>query len=66
LKEAILGGGVTESQKKVFVVFGEDVWNAECEGGDSFGVISRADGNTDVLECAAAERDTGTACWEKF
>ena len=45
---------------------GEDVWNAECEGGDSFGIISRADGNTDVLECAAAERDTGTACWEKF
>jgi hypothetical protein len=45
---------------------GEDVWNAECEGGESFGVISRANGDTDVLDCAAAERDTGTACWEKF
>ena len=45
---------------------GGDVWDAECEGGDSYGIISTADGSTDVLECAAAERQTGTACWEKF
>ena len=45
---------------------GESAWNAECEGGESFGVISRADGTTDVLECDALERETGTACWEKF
>lgn len=45
---------------------GEDVWDAECEGGESFGVISRADGTTDILECEAIERQTGTACWEKF
>lgn len=45
---------------------GEDVWDAECEEGDSFGVISRADGTTDVLECTAVERETGTGCWEKF
>jgi hypothetical protein len=45
---------------------GGDVWDAECEGGQSFGIISKADGTTDVLECAAAERQTGTACWQKF
>jgi hypothetical protein len=45
---------------------GGDVWDAECEGGDEFGVMSNADGTTDVLECSALERKTGTACWEKF
>jgi hypothetical protein len=45
---------------------GESVWNAECEGGDAYGIISRADGTTDVLACDALERDTGTSCWEKF
>lgn len=45
---------------------GGDVWDAECEGGDSYGILSKADGSTDVLECAAAERQTGTACWQKF
>jgi hypothetical protein len=45
---------------------GESVWDAECEEGESFGVISRADGTTDVLDCEAVERQTGTACWEKF
>ena len=45
---------------------GGDVWDAECEGGQSYGVISRGDGTTDVLECASAARETGTACWEKF
>ena len=45
---------------------GESVWDAECEGGESFGVISKADGTTEVLECEALERQTGTACWEEF
>lgn len=45
---------------------GESVWDAECEGGDEYGVVSKADGTTDVLECAALERQTGTSCWEKF
>ena len=45
---------------------GGDVWDAECEGGESYGILSKADGATDVLECAAAERQTGTACWQKF
>jgi hypothetical protein len=45
---------------------GEAVWDAECEGGDSFGVISRADGTTDVLECEALESQSGTPCWEAF
>jgi hypothetical protein len=42
------------------------VWNAECEGGDAYGIISRADGTTDVFACDALERETGTSCWEKF
>lgn len=45
---------------------GGDVWNAECEGGEEYAVVSAADGTTDVIECAAVERKTGTACWEKF
>jgi hypothetical protein len=45
---------------------GESVWDAECEGGDEYGVVSKADGTTDVLECDALERQTGTSCWEKF
>ena len=45
---------------------GGDVWDAQCEEGESYGIVSRADGSTDVLECAALERQTGTACWEKF
>lgn len=45
---------------------GEDVWDAECEGGESFGVVSKDDGTTEVLECGALERQTGTACWEKI
>lgn len=45
---------------------GGDVWDAECEEGESFGIVSKADGSTDVLECAALERQLGTACWEKF
>jgi hypothetical protein len=45
---------------------GEDVWDVECEGGESYAVVSNADGTTDVLSCDARERQTGTACWEKF
>ena len=45
---------------------GGDVWDAECEGGETYGVISKAGGSTDVVECAAVERQTGTACWEKL
>ena len=45
---------------------GGDVWDAECEGGDEYGVVSKADGSTDVLECSALERQVGTGCWEKF
>jgi hypothetical protein len=45
---------------------GADVWDAECEGGESYGIVSSADGSTDVLECSALERQTGTACWETF
>jgi hypothetical protein len=45
---------------------GGAVWDAECEGGESYGVVSGADGTTEVLECSALERETGTACWEKF
>jgi hypothetical protein len=45
---------------------GGDVWDAECEGGDEYGIVSKADGTTDVVECAALERQTGTSCWEKF
>jgi len=45
---------------------GESVWDAECEGGDEYGVVSKADGTTNVLECDALERQTGTSCWEKF
>jgi hypothetical protein len=45
---------------------GGAVWDAECEGGESYGVVSAADGTTEVLECSALERQIGTACWEKF
>ena len=45
---------------------GEDIWDAECEGGEAYGVVSKADGTTEVLECGALERQTGTSCWEKF
>lgn len=45
---------------------GGAVWDAECEGGQSYGIVSGADGSTEVLECSALERQTGTACWEKF
>lgn len=42
------------------------VWNAECEGGGMFGVVSNGDGTTDVFDCDALEGRTGTACFEKF
>jgi hypothetical protein len=45
---------------------GGNVWDAECEEGESYRIVSKAGGSTDVLECDALERQTGTACWEKF
>lgn len=45
---------------------GGDVWDAECEEGESYGIVSKADGSTEVLECDVLERQTGTPCWEKF
>lgn len=45
---------------------GGDVWDAECEGGDEYGIVSKADGTTDVVACSALERQSGTGCWEKF
>jgi|SRR5688500_15937395 hypothetical protein len=45
---------------------GEDVWNAECEGGGTFGIVSRAEGDTEVLSCDELEHATGTSCWEKL
>jgi len=45
---------------------GEGIWDAECEGGDEYAVVSKADGMTEVLECSALESQTGTSCWEKF
>jgi hypothetical protein len=45
---------------------GGNVWDAECEEGESYGVVSNADGSTEVLECDVLERQTGTACWERF
>ena len=44
---------------------GGDVWDAECEGGQSYGIVSGG-GSTEVLECGALEQQTGTACWEAF
>lgn len=45
---------------------GGDVWNAECAGGQSYGVISNRDGTTDVVECAAIESITHARCFERF
>jgi hypothetical protein len=45
---------------------GDSVWDAECEGGASYGVVSKGDGTTEVLECSAVARTTGTSCFEKF
>jgi hypothetical protein len=45
---------------------GDEVWDAECEGGESYGVVSKAGGDTEVLTCDAIERQTGTSCFEKF
>ena len=45
---------------------GGDVWNAECEGGSTYGIVSKADGTTDVLACDELEKQTGTSRFEKF
>ena len=45
---------------------GGDVWNAECEGGTTYGIVSKADGTTDVLACEDLKEQTGASCFEKF
>jgi len=45
---------------------GNEVWDAECEGGPSYGIVSKSDGSTEVLECSVIARVTGTDCFEKF
>ena len=45
---------------------GEDVWDAECEGGAAYAIVSRSEGETEVLSCDELERETKTACWEKY
>jgi hypothetical protein len=45
---------------------GESVWNAECEGGATFGIISKSGGDTEVLACDELERQTGAGCFENF
>ena len=45
---------------------GDDVWNAECEGGAAYGIVSKADGDTEVVSCDEIEQRTGTSCFETF
>jgi hypothetical protein len=45
---------------------GGDVWDAECADGHSYGIVSKNDGTTEVLECSALESVTHTKCFEKF
>jgi hypothetical protein len=45
---------------------GDEIWDAECAGGESYGVVSKSDGTTEVLSCEAVARQTGTGCFEKF
>ena len=45
---------------------GDDVWNAECEGGAAYGIVSKADGDTEVVGCDEIEQRTGTSCFETF
>jgi hypothetical protein len=45
---------------------GGSVWNAECSDGRSYGIHSKADGSTEVLECSASEKVTGSKCFTPF
>ena len=45
---------------------GGDVWNAECEGGATYGIVSKPDGTTEVLACEDLKEQTGASCFEKF
>ena len=45
---------------------GDDVWNAECEGGAAYGIVSKAGGDTEVVSCDEIEQRTGTGCFETF
>ena len=48
------------------VKHGGDVWNAECDGGATFAIISKPEGDTEVLACGELEQQTGANCFEKF
>jgi len=45
---------------------GFQVWNAECADGRTYGILGDADDGVRVLSCDAAERITGTKCFEEF
>jgi hypothetical protein len=45
---------------------GGDVWDVECSDGHSYGITSKADGSTEVMECGALENATGSKCFTKF
>ena len=45
---------------------GNEVWDAECSDGKAYGVVSKSDGTTEVLECGEIARTMGTSCFEKF
>ena len=45
---------------------GFQVWNAECADGHTYGILGDADDGVRVLSCDAAERVTGTKCFEEF
>jgi hypothetical protein len=45
---------------------GGDAWNVGCDGGEEYGIVSAADGSTEVLECEALEREVGKSCWTPF
>jgi hypothetical protein len=45
---------------------GFQMWNAECADGHTYGLLGDADDGVRVLSCDAAERITGTKCFEKF
>jgi hypothetical protein len=45
---------------------GFQMWNAECADGHTYGLLGDADDGVRVLSCDAAERITGTKCFEEF
>jgi hypothetical protein len=45
---------------------GFQMWNAECADGHTYGILGDAHDGVRVLSCDAAERITGTKCFEEF